>query len=335
MRALLMSVVIALICASSAVARADDVAAAKSLFDQGVANMQVQDYAAGCPRIAESLRLDRRPGTLYTLATCEYEWGRLATAAARYDEFLRFVETLPDKEKPKQEARAADAREKRAAIEIDVPRWTLTLVPNAPPNTEVKRNGEVIGNAMLGTEMPVDPGTYVLTTQAPGGPVTEKKVEIVKASKNSFVLDVAPVPVPIAKEPPVPQVVVTQNPSMHPRRVAGWALLGTGGVLLGGGLIAGAFAISTKETVDGNCGAAVGALGTPTMCNAQGKAAGESAEQAAMFANIGVIGGAAALVGGIVLMATAPKNSLPTTARLNVTVWPTAAGVMGGVGGTW
>lgn len=317
---------------------ADDVAAAKELFDQGFKHMQAHEYETGCKQIAESVKLDRRPGALYTLATCEFEWGRLATADARYQEFLRLYDALPDQEKPKQEPRAVDAREKRTAIAIDIPRWTLTLAPGAPANTEVRRNGGVLGEAMLGVEVPVDPGVYVLTTQAPGGPITEKRVEMVKGAKEMVVLDVAPVP--ITKPTPPIQDKPRQEKPTPPRRIAGWALVGTGSALLGGGLIAGAVAFSKKDVIDQNCGAAVGAPGAPTTCSESGKAAGESAQLAATVANVGAIAGVVGIVGGVILVATTPKtpssNNAVATPRANIGVWSTGLlGAMVGLDGTW
>lgn len=326
------------ICSIPTLAFADDVAAAKELFDQGFAHMQAHEYDVGCKQIAESLKLDRRPGTLFTLATCEFEWGRLATADTRYQEFLRLYDSLPDQEKPKQEPRAVDAREKRAAIANDIPRWTLTLAPGSPANTEVRRNGDQVGEAMLGMEMPVDPGVYVLTTQAPGGPVTEKRIEIVKGTKATFVLDVAPVP--ITKPTPPNQDKLRRDSPMPPRRVAGWALVGTGGALLGGGLIAGVIAFSKKDVIERNCGAVVGASGAPTTCSDTGKAAGESATLATTVADVGVIAGIVGIVGGVILVATTPKTTMPNTAfarpSVNVNVWSAGlSGAMGGVHGTW
>jgi len=45
--------------------------------------MEAGNYAAGCPALAESQRLDPRAGTLFTLSQCEVQWGRVATAVTR------------------------------------------------------------------------------------------------------------------------------------------------------------------------------------------------------------------------------------------------------------
>src|SRR6185436_17789381 len=66
-------------------ARADD---AQALFDRGLKDMLAGRYSTGCSLIAESEKLDPRPGTLFTLAECYAKAGKLATALAHYGDFL-------------------------------------------------------------------------------------------------------------------------------------------------------------------------------------------------------------------------------------------------------
>src|SRR4051812_48805392 len=75
-----------LTCPSSAAAQILD--PAEVLFNQGVEDMEAKRFDKACPAIEQSYRLDVRPGTLFALAECEADRGRLATAVARYDEYL-------------------------------------------------------------------------------------------------------------------------------------------------------------------------------------------------------------------------------------------------------
>ncbi len=326
----------------SQVAFADDAAAAKVLFDKGLADMQAGNYEAGCKELAESVRLDRKPGALFTLATCEFEWGRLATAMARYDEFLqmflRKYEQMSETDKLRQEARAKDAQAKRDQLVIDVPRWTITLAPNAPKGVEVKRNDETIGEAMWGVEVPVDPGEYVLTTHVPGGPVTEKRVRMAKGEKQSIVLDVL---LPPEVKPPSEKPILTPPLSpTHPRTIAGGVFLGIGGVLLATGAIGGGIAMSSKSTADAHCGGRVGFPDNPNMCDDEGKAATNSARAASTVSTIGFVGAGIGAALGIILIATSPKTATPSKGQLVrhvelglLSVGP--SGVLGGVRGDW
>src|SRR5262245_2386168 len=87
---------------------------AELAFDRGIEHMQAGRFAEGCPLIEQSYTLDPRPGTLFALADCEVQNGRLATADARYDEYLRMYEALPREKKLKQGTRERDARAVKA-----------------------------------------------------------------------------------------------------------------------------------------------------------------------------------------------------------------------------
>lgn len=176
--------------ALAAPAAAQDVAAAKALFDQARALMDQNKYETACPKLAESHRLDPRAGTLFTLAVCESRWGRTATAKARFDEYLRFYNRLPPDQQAQQSERQKAAKEARDRLAQEEPQITLLLPPGAPSGTVVKRNGEVIGQAAIGIALPVDPGEHLLTTQAPGGPVWEKRITIGKGDRQQITLEV-------------------------------------------------------------------------------------------------------------------------------------------------
>src|SRR5262249_36438330 len=106
-------------------ASAGDPAVAKILFDQGVDLMELGQYERACPNIAESYKLDPRPGTLFALAECESKWGHVATAVARYEEYLALFATLPPDKRASQREREATATSQKALLASQVPRLTL------------------------------------------------------------------------------------------------------------------------------------------------------------------------------------------------------------------
>jgi tetratricopeptide (TPR) repeat protein len=95
-------------------AAAQDVAAAEALFDRGVEEMKAGRYEKGCPALAESYRIDPRPGALFTLAECENKRGKIATAVARYEEYLRLVATLAPAQIERQRERIDIANKQKA-----------------------------------------------------------------------------------------------------------------------------------------------------------------------------------------------------------------------------
>jgi hypothetical protein len=82
-------------------AAAEDTATAGALFEKGVADMEAKRFASACPAIEESQRIDPRPGTLFTLAECLAGWGKVASAVARYQDYVDLVPLLA----PQQQAR--------------------------------------------------------------------------------------------------------------------------------------------------------------------------------------------------------------------------------------
>ncbi len=311
--------------ALSSPAIAQDVAAADALFNRGVTEMKAGQYKKGCPLIAESLRVDPQPGTLFTLSQCEVKWGRVATAVARLDDYLQLYERLTPDQKVQQQNRPKVAKEQRDKLALDVPELTLSLPPGAPAGTVVKRDGAVVAGAALGLGLPVDPGEHVVSTQAPGGALWEQQFTIAKGEKKPLVLEVkaaptieartalaAPVvvatPEPAKQEPPLPET----KAGTSGRRVAVYAIGGVGvaGLVLGG--VMGGLALGKKSTIEANCGEAIGAP-SELDCNQTGYDASKSVKALGLVSTIGFAAGLAGVGTAIVLLLTEPKPAKPTT----------------------
>ena len=106
---------------------------AQKLFDRGVDAMEGKRYDQACPDIEASYKLDPRPGTLFTLAECEAQRGRLATAADRYEEYLALYATLPADKKAKQGDREATARRQKETLRPAGAAADAGAAPGAPP----------------------------------------------------------------------------------------------------------------------------------------------------------------------------------------------------------
>lgn len=252
---------------------AGDVAAADALFNRGVAELEAGNYKKGCPLIAESLRVDPQPGTLFALSQCEVKWGRIATAVVRLDEYLQVYDRLTPDQKAQQINRFKVAKGQRDKLALEVPELTLSLPPGAPAGTVVKRDDEVVASATLGIGLPVDPGEHVVSTQVPGGVLWEQRITIVSGEKKPLVLEVKMAPSGEARpgklEPTAaPRVVPPsstgkaasggQTPAPVSPKKGGvpawaWAAGGVGVAALGAGV---AFAVdhaSARRTLAADC----------------------------------------------------------------------------------
>lgn len=200
----------------SSPAAGQDVAAAEALFNQGLADMNAGRYETGCKAIAESQRLDPQPGTLFTLAACEAQRGRIATAVAYFNDYLSLYDRMTRAEKARQRRRADVARQERDRLSPRVPKLALSLPPDAPPGTEVKRDGYKLGEAALGIALPVDPGEHVVSIQVPGGPVREQRITLAEGETKEISLAVNPAPAPTLDVPESPVTSPTPPPRTAP-----------------------------------------------------------------------------------------------------------------------
>lgn len=282
----------------------DNVAAAGALFEQGLAEMQRGQFESGCPKLAESVRLDRRAGALFTTAECYALWGRVATAVDRYKEFLNWYQDMTPAEREKQSERAAVAEQKHTELAPLVPTLTMRLAPGAPQGTVVKLNGKELGEGSLNTPLPLDPGEYSLSTQAPGGAVHEQKIKLKSRELKSIDLEV--------KAADTSSKVPISGTSG--RRSAAYISMGLGAASLITGGILGIVLLGKKGDIDEHCGSAVG-QSDPKRCDDIGVAAAQSIDGPMGIVSPVLLGlGAAALGTGLFLYFTEPKTEAPSAA---------------------
>lgn len=287
---------------AAAPAGAQDIAAAEALFNRGLADMEAGRYETGCPALAESQRLDPRPGTLFTLATCESRWGRVATAVTRYRDYLATFRALPPDRRAQQGQRPKLADAELEKLAPDVPELTLTLPPGAAPGTVVKRDGEVVAEAALGIPLPVDPGEHEIATEAPGGAAWRQRITIARGEKKAVALEVRAAP---AATPKGSDTGPGLRSGPSGRRVATYALGGAGvvGIVVGG--VLGGMALGQKDVFEKHCGAGLG-LPDETACDPTGLDAVASARALGIGSTVGLAVGVAAVGAAAVLLFTEP-----------------------------
>jgi hypothetical protein len=289
-------------------------------------------YGKGCPAIAESLRLDPRPGTLFTLALCEDKWGHVLSAVTHYEEYLALYAGLPAEKKAKQGERPKVARAQVDSLRPQIPEVTVTLPRGTPRGTLVKRDGDPLPPAALGAPIRVDPGAVTFTTQTPGGPVRELRLTIGKGEKKTVALQVdLPTLAPIDQPPPAapPEDAPPPRATSAQRKAAyAFGAVGIGGLALGA--ILGGLALGRKGTLDAHCGAAIGA--PDAKCDPVGMDAAPRAKAFAAAGTVGVLAGVAALGTGVVLFATDRPPASPEAGALGR--WVTSEILIAGTGAT-
>jgi hypothetical protein len=310
--------------APAARAQSTDLAAAQGLFDEAKQLVAEGKMAEACPKFLASFKFDAKPGTAVNLADCYEKTGKIASAWARYLE----AEALA--QRAGQPEREVYAREHAAALEPKISRLGITA-PTAPPGLEVRRDGVVLDAAILGTAVPVDPGTHLVEARAPGKKPWSRTVEIALVAGRVAVEippleDSAPVTMEGARPPAVGPVVPGAPPPpaaparAFPRKALGLAAIGVGGAGVLVGAITGGLAVAKHGSLAATC--------TGGVCVNQGSAL-DSYHALGTASDVGLFAGGALAVTGIVLVATAPRASAAPQAWVAPVVGPGFAGAQG------
>jgi hypothetical protein len=150
--------------AAPALAQAGNTAMAEAFFQDGRALYEEGKYEEGCPKLAESHRLDPATGTLLALALCHEGQGKLASAWSEFVEVEGRArrEGRADREKLAAE-RAAALRPRLSTLTVEVTADVAKI-----PGLAVRVDGVVVGAASYGVAVPVDGGSHRVEAQAPG-----------------------------------------------------------------------------------------------------------------------------------------------------------------------
>lgn len=295
--------VAAIVLAGTGAAHAEalqDAEAAQKLFQSGLDDMLAGRYQTGCPALSESMRLDPRPGTLFTLAECESQAGRIATAVARYGEYLRLFAAMDEGQQKAQRGRDVVAAKQLAALTPEVPKLTLLLPPDAPAGTQVVRDGQPIEPSMLGVALSIDPGEHVVSTLAPGRESHELKVTMARREEKRVVVGLGAATTAQSAVAPAPE---EQEPADDGAVVgtAGWIVGGVGVLGVAMGAITGAMAMSAFGDAEDNC--------EGTSCNQDGLDAVDRTRPLGDASTACFVIGSAALVAGVLMILLAPDDA--------------------------
>lgn len=165
---------------------AEDRAAADTLFQEARTLGQQNDFAQACPKFAASQKLDPRPGRLLALGDCYERKGDTASAWSTFREATSAARAIHDEPREKEAIRRTEQ------IEPHLSKLLVSVPKNArTEGLDVRRNGNIVVEALWGSAFPVDPGSQIIEVTAPG-----KK-------RWSRIIDVSAKPGTIAVEVPV------------------------------------------------------------------------------------------------------------------------------------
>jgi hypothetical protein len=296
-------------------ASAADRATAQSLFDSAMKLLEKKDFAAACPQLEESQRLDPGQGTQYRLATCYEGQGKTASAWASYLEVAEAAKVA------KQPDRERVARERAKALVVKLPYLTIR---SKDPAAQITRDGRPVPTGQLGVAVAVDPGKHEIVASAPGKAPFKKEIESVAGTPSTIEIPlleaapatsaspvgIAPAPASTAPEPPAraadpPPPASAVDGGLGTQRKLALVAGGVGVAAAVGTVIFGALAKSANDASAEHCGAG-------NLCDPEGLDDRDRALSRARISTVlGVVGGVG-LAGGVALWVTAKPKTAAT-----------------------
>lgn len=161
LRSLLLPVAVSFLVLAAPVARAQDEAAGRVLFEDAMTLLNRGQISDACPKLEESLRQSYNINAQYFLADC---WEKLGKTASAWTTFLTVTSRAREAGDDKRE-RAA--RKRADGLERRLVRFKV-IVTSEVDGLEVRRNGVLVGRPMWSTAVPIDPGSYEFSALAPG-----------------------------------------------------------------------------------------------------------------------------------------------------------------------
>lgn len=286
-----------------------DIAAAEVLFNEGRKLMTEGKLELACPKLAESHRLDPSPAALGSLAQCHEKQGKTASAWAEYLASARLAE------QQKKTSIAAAAQERANALKGKL--LYLTIKVESPVvGLVVRRGEEIVAQASYDTKLPVDPGRWTLSAEAPeherfttditlqeGTPENSVTIPALKKKSASTPPAVpgpttSAAPSPSASNPtPSASILASTEalPAAAGRPTVGYVLGGVGLAALGVGAFFGASSLSEYNKAKDLCSSRID-------CNQDALDARDRAGSKATIANVSVGLGVVGLAVGSYLL---------------------------------
>jgi hypothetical protein len=301
-----------LVCAH--VSAQDARAAAVLAYDQAEALMAAGKVAEACPRYAESQKLDPQLGTLLHLGDCFEKNGQTASAWASFRDAAEVAEQRGDPRKKFAEKRIKALAPRLSRLQINVPHVA---------ELHVERDSIVVGDTLLNSPVPTDPGSHTITASAPGRQ-SWTGTAIVKADGSMTLITIPDLEKDVSPSPAAPvssTVAATTQPgdSAQPTTPADtpkdgslsqrWPALAAGAVGVAGiavGSVFGLKSMSKKKEAGEHCDGA-------DCRDTEGVTLRKDAIAAGNISTIGFVVGGVGLATGMVLWFVLPSGSSQTT----------------------
>ncbi|HET9930651.1 MAG TPA: hypothetical protein VFQ35_08185 [Polyangiaceae bacterium] len=230
--------------------------AARDLALQGSEAFDKGQYSA-------ALDLFQRAGALVRAPTISLMQARSLVQLGRWVEALDTYEAAQhvpgiDPGNPAFSAAIASAADEARALKARVPRLKIELEGSVSPEIEVLLDERKLPSALVGVEMPCDPGEHRVEVRAPNHPALTRTVALTEGTRELVSIPlVAPPPVqPVELPKPAPPRAAASPPpttGTDELRTLSWIALIGGGASMGAGLVTSILALDKRSELESVC----------------------------------------------------------------------------------
>ncbi|HEY6078242.1 MAG TPA: hypothetical protein VIW29_05535, partial [Polyangiaceae bacterium] len=265
---------------------------AREQFGQALALQTAGDWAGALTLLKEVATVKATPQVRFNIALCEEKLGRLVAALGDYE--LAAADARA--EKADQVAEEVEAR--REALSQRIPKLTVRRGSGAEA-ASIALDGVSLGDQVIGTPMPTDPGPHTIEGKAPGFKPFRKSIRV--AEQQSETIEVV-----LEPEPMAPPSVTEAPPPSGRSRVPGYVIGGIGIASLATSGVFFALRSGKISKLDDAC--------PDHVCPPEMQSDIDQGKLYTTLANVTLAVGIAAVAGGAVLVLTSGPSSEPSVA---------------------
>jgi hypothetical protein len=279
---------------------------ARQKFRQAIALQTGGNWAGALALFRDVAGVKSTPQVRFNIAICEENLGQLVQALGDYQ-----LAAAEAREEGSLEV-AGEVDGRLATLQARIPKVVIQHGTNAA-RAKISIDGVEVGSSMIGTKLPVDPGSHLVEAEARGFQKFEKTFDA--AEQQEIVVDVAMVAVPVGAEPAAAASAAVDHSAVEAPRGTNYLPYVVGGVGAASLIASGVFLGLRQKTI-GDLDAACGA--TRQGCPASLESTASSGRTYSTLAVVTLIAGVVGVGGGVVLLLTdhGPSKGAGTALRL-------------------
>lgn len=284
---------------------------ARALFQQGIELEKGGNYPAALQTFREVGQVRMTPQVRYHIAFCEEKLGRLVVALGGYELALADAASVGKGFEKEVTTAIEDLRSR-------IPKLVIERGTGAEAAT-IEVDGVALGSAVIGTQLPVDPGPHRIEAKLGSKVAFSKTVEASEGQEQTIVIEIEAAEADLVAPPAGPQDTAPTRATESGPGALPWIIGGVGVVSLGA---SGAFFLMRNSKInelDEVCGP------SRSSCPPEAKTTHDDAKRFDLLSKITLGVGVVGVGVGVTLLVTGKKDSSkPATGLRLVPAAPSA-----------